>query len=81
MTMNERYKIFFNNRYLVDKEIKNFSSDKYDLEKLYDAGISALHKVIFTMEEDCDFNIKDIKLYLLFHIKSGINQFLQESIV
>jgi DNA-directed RNA polymerase specialized sigma subunit len=70
MTVNEKYKIFFEYRYLIDSDLQKYSPDKYDIEELYDAGIAGLFRAIDEMNVSSD----DFNQYTLFYIKNAINK-------
>lgn len=79
MTTDDRFDLYLEYRYLIDNVVQKYSTDKLDYETLYDAGISGLFSAID--EYECNIkqrDMKDFKIFALFHIKSAINEVLNK---
>jgi len=73
MTTEERLKIYYEYCYLIDNELQKYSPNKNDMEQIMDAAISGLFQAIDSQEDN---ECIDFKTYVLFHIRSQINNIL-----
>jgi len=74
MTTDERFKIYYEYRYLIDNELQKHSSNNNDIEQIMDAVIAGLFIAIDDMPEDI-INV-DFKMMALFHSKNQTNNIL-----
>jgi hypothetical protein len=79
MTTDEKYKIYFYYRHLIDNSLQKHLLDEEVYEDLYNACIGALFYAINEIGDNIkQMNDKDFKAFALFHIKSAINNILNE---
>lgn len=77
MTIEEKYKIYFEYRYLVEDILKNYPSDKYDIEELANSGICSLLNRIDKFDSNMKLLvIKDFETFVLFNSKSEIKDLI-----
>jgi hypothetical protein len=69
MTTDERMKLYYEYRYLVDDYMNRYSPNKPDYEDILDLAIGGLFLAIDSIDQCGD----DFKSFALFHIKSFIN--------
>ncbi len=74
MTTDERLQIYVNYQYLIDNVLQMYSSDKYDYEELYYAGINGLMNSIDQYRKQIQQSVNEFKTYAMFSIKSEINR-------
>ena len=79
MTIQERDKLFFDNRDIIFELSKQYNPNHYDIDEIIDAGITGLFNAIDALEADPQLMNKDFKSFSLFYIKSSINNYIQEN--
>lgn len=79
MATDEKNKIYYEYRYLIDGNLKMHSLTEDEYEDLYYTGIGALFDLIDIYGDNIKhMDQKDFKISALFHIKSAINNILNE---